>query len=555
MHHTTRETEASIGPYTFDEYIEAASRFHGYAAPGLILGGFMVAEAMRRLPEDILFDAVAETAWCLPDAVQMLTPCTVGNGWLKIVNLGLYAVSLYDKHNGQGVRVAVDARKLERYPTMREWLLKTKPKKEQDSDRLRQEMREAGHSVCTVQPVTLKPEALSKRSKGRIAVCSLCAQAYPARDGAVCRSCQGEAPYLGFTPGEQQRQVFPEEPPLRMIKTQEAAGKSLLHDMTAITPGESKEAVFLKKQKLDAGDVCRLHKMGRFHVYTQEDQDLDEAWVHEDEAARAMAAALAGNGVRPKGDVREGKVTLCAEHDGLLVVDIQALREFNMVPGVMAACRQGYSLVTEGQDLAATRAIPLFLPRQNLQQALDSLAAGPALKVARLRPRKTGILVTGTEVFQGLVQDRFAPIVQAKVEALGCKVVACEVAPDDCQAIAAAVQGMLDQGVELLVTTAGLSVDPEDVTRKGLEDAGVQNMLYGMPVLPGAMTLLARAGAACVIGVPACALYYKTTSFDILLPRILADIPISREDLAELGHGAYCHNCKNCTYPKCAFAK
>ncbi len=119
-----------IGPYTIDEFIEAAGRFHGYAAPGLILGGFMVHEARGYIPEGVLFDAISETAWCLPDAVQMLTPCTVGNGWLRIFNLGLYAVSLFDKFSGQGVRVAVETARLDAYPTIREWLFKLKPKKE-----------------------------------------------------------------------------------------------------------------------------------------------------------------------------------------------------------------------------------------------------------------------------------------------------------------------------------------------------------------------------------------------------------------------------------------
>jgi len=146
-----------IGPYTFDEFIEAAGRFHGYAAPGLLLGGFMVHEARQHIPEGVLFDAISETAWCLPDAVQMLTPCTVGNGWMRIFNLGLYAVSLYDKFTGKGVRVAVETHLLEPYPTIKEWLFKLKPKKEQDSDRLREEIRVGGASVCSVTEISLRP--------------------------------------------------------------------------------------------------------------------------------------------------------------------------------------------------------------------------------------------------------------------------------------------------------------------------------------------------------------------------------------------------------------
>lgn len=152
-----------IGPYTIDEFIQAAGRFHGYAAPGLILGGFMVHEARGHIPEGVLFDAISETAWCLPDAVQMLTPCTVGNGWLRIFNLGLYAVSLFDKFTGKGVRVAVETDLLEPYPVIREWLFKLRPKKEQDSDRLREEIRMAGATICSVKDIALRPEFMGGR--------------------------------------------------------------------------------------------------------------------------------------------------------------------------------------------------------------------------------------------------------------------------------------------------------------------------------------------------------------------------------------------------------
>jgi formylmethanofuran dehydrogenase subunit E len=549
------EDQVFIDSYTFEEYIDLAESFHGYAAPGIVLGGFMVARAKELLPHDILFDAISETPWCLPDAVQILTPCTIGNGWMKIFNLGLYAVSLYNKFTGQGVRVAVSPQKLGPYPVIAEWLLKLKPKKEQDSDRLRIEMRTAGHSICDVQHIRIKPDMLQGRSKGRVACCSLCGQAYPARDGLICRACQGEAPYVDFQAGESFSDGIADGPNLRMVEARKAVGKTLLHDMTGIDPGRSKGAVFKRKQKIQAGDVCRLQRLGRYHVYVQEDQDLGSEWVHEDDAARAMAEALAGEGVLVPDEIREGKAALRAEHDGLLLVNHQALARFNMVPGVMAATKHSYSLVEKGQDLAGTRAIPLYLQQAYLQQALSCLKSGPVLQVVRIRPRRTGILVTGTEIFQGLVRDEFSTIIQAKVETFGCEVISVRIVPDDRQQIASAIKEMLSHGVELLVTTAGLSVDPEDVTRKGLQDAGVQDMLYGMPILPGAMTLVARAGSVRVIGVPACALYFKTTSFDILLPRILADQPIARETLAVLGHGGFCHNCKNCTYPKCAFAK
>ena len=543
-----------IGPYTVDEFIEAAGRFHGYAAPGLILGGFMVHEAKSHIPEGILFDAISETAWCLPDAVQMLTPCTVGNGWLRIFNLGLYAVSLFDKFTGQGVRVAVETDRLDPYPVIREWLFKLKPKKEQDSVRLREEIRTAGASICSVKQIELRPEFMGGRGKGAIAACPSCGQAYPARDGSVCRSCKGESPYAGWIGGHDRRELDFDGPKLRLVTAEEAAGHKALHDMTCIEPGQSKDAAFARGQQLDVGDVCRLQRMGRFEVYVEEGAQ-DEAWVHEDDAARIMARALAGEAVGCSPEPREGKITMVAEKSGLFTVNEQVLEEFNAIPGVMCATRHAFSVVEQGQQVAATRAIPLYLGRDILEDALRVLDGGPAFDIVPLRKPKVGILVTGTEVFQGLTQDRFIPIVRAKVEAYGCPVAATDIVPDDRERICEAVRAMLDKGVELLITTAGLSVDPGDVTRQGLSDAGVENMRYGTPILPGAMTLLADLGDVQVIGVPACALYFRTTSLDILLPRVLAGLSPSRRELARLGHGGLCMQCKRCTYPKCPFGK
>jgi formylmethanofuran dehydrogenase subunit E len=164
-----------------------------------------------------------------------------------------------------------------------------------------------------------------------------------------------------------------------------------------------------------------------------------------------------------------------------------------------------------------------------------------------------GILVTGSEVFQGIVQDKFISIIGAKAEALYCRVVKALIVPDDRGAIRDGVRELIRNGIDLLVTTAGLSVDPDDVIRQALAEARASDMLYGAPVLPGAMTLLGRIGSVQVLGVPACALYFKTTSFDLLFPRLLAGLEISRRDLAKLGHGSFCPECKACTFPQCTF--
>ena len=549
-----------IGRYTHDEFMDMARAFHNYPAPGLIIGGYMVEMARAGLPEDILFDAVSETSNCLPDAVQLLTPCTIGNGWLRILNLGLYAVCLYDKFTGQGVRVRLDPDKLDPWPEIRSWHFKEKPKKEQDTERLQQEIREAGYDILSSQQVQVAPAFVGKTGAGPIGRCPLCAEPYPVRHGGICRSCQGESPYvaghgvrLSGRPELTDKDL--ESPELIPVDVADAVGRRVLHDMTRIDPGLSKGAEFRKGQEISAGDVCRLQQMGRNRVYVEGEAGPGEDWVHEDEAAKAFAQAMAGPGVSPAGGPREGKVTFKADADGLLAVDFQRLERFNLVPGVMCATRHDCTVVNAGAVLGATRAIPLYLPRADFIKAMAVLGEEPLVSVRPMRKARVGILVTGTEVFQGLIQDKFEPIIRRKTKRLGCSVVGVRVAPDDRRAIADAARQLLDAGADLMVTTAGLSVDPDDVTRHALEDAGLTDALYGMPVLPGAMALVGRMGPAQVLGVPACALFFKTTSLDLLLPRLLAGAPITRLDLARLGHGGMCLECRSCSYPKCPFGR
>lgn len=550
-----------VSPEDFDRLLARVRSFHGYPAPGVVLGFFMVEAAKDAMPEGVLYDALVETGWCLPDAVQMLTPCTIGNGWLRVRNFGIYAVSLFNKHTGEGVRVRLDPARLSPYPNIQTWLLKLKPKKDQDTPALLEEIRLAGASVCSVTAIQVRPEHMEKRSKGVIALCPLCGDAYPAVHGKLCRPCRGESPFAesredqASEPGSV---PVPDGPRLRLVPVEEAVGARLVHDMTRIEPGVSKDAAFVRGQIVEAGDVCRLQRMGRHNLYVEEEGGEGlSAWVHEDEAAQAFAEALAGPGTRPVLPAREGKVNLEAEIDGLLVVDRDRLEAFNLVPDIMAATRRDGSLVKRGMRVAGTRAIPLHLRRDLYGKALRLLntdtVGGPLVRIVPLKPAKIGILVTGTEVFQGLIEDKFAPVITRKAVALGSSITRTLFAPDDARQISDCVRSLIVAGSDVIITTAGMSVDPDDVTRRGLAEAGATDLLYGAPMLPGTMLLLGRIGSARLIGVPACALFFQTTSLDIVLPRVLAGIEITRNDLARLGHGGMCMECKTCTFPKCPF--
>jgi formylmethanofuran dehydrogenase subunit E len=176
--------------------MEIVQKFHGYAAPGVLIGGVMVDRAVKDLPGGILYYAVCETRFCLPDAVQLLTPCTIGNGWLKVLHSGRYALTLYGKETNEGVRVSLDAEKVEPWGHIKTWYLKLKPKQEQDRERLVAEIREAGADVMDIRRVRIDSRFAGKRHKGQIAICPQCREAYPADDGRVCLACQGETPYL-----------------------------------------------------------------------------------------------------------------------------------------------------------------------------------------------------------------------------------------------------------------------------------------------------------------------------------------------------------------------
>lgn len=534
--------------FSFDSFVELATWFHNYPAPGLLLGGYMVEEAKKHIPEGTLFDAVSETSWCLPDAVQLLTPCTIGNGWLRVQNLGVYALSLFDKHTGEGIRVRLDPAKLEPYPHTLCWLMKTKTKPEQNSEELRREIRDHGPEMLSVEPVQVKPEVVNKRSKGSIALCPICGDAYPEFHGAICRSCSGDSPYQKQdAPVVDIKQTVPSTP------LEECVGKPVAHDMTRIVPGESKGVEFSRGHVVTAGDVCRLQQMGRFNLYV--DQKAPSGFIHEDDVARAFADRMCGEGVEPQGEPREGRINMIAKHDGILVVDEPVQRAFNSLTNVIAASRHEYSLVRKGRRVAATRAIPLYLEQSVFGRAMTILDDTSLFSVVPLKESKVGLLITGNEVFKGLIEDRFAEVINAKVAHFGSHIAKTLIRPDDAAEIASAAKSLEAMGCDLIITTAGLSVDPDDVTRLGLVDAGLTDTLHGMPVLPGAMTLVGRIGSARVLGVPACALFHKTTSLDLLLPRLLADLPITRTDVAKLGNGGMCMECTSCTFPKCPFGR
>lgn len=340
---------------------------------------------------------------------------------------------------------------------------------------------------------------------------------------------------------------------LKKIELKDALGLALAHDITEIRPGEFKGAAFRKGHTVCDEDLCHLQKLGKNHLYVM---DLEEDEIHENEAASILAGALAGQGVVWKDEPKEGKIGLFAGVDGLLKVETAALAGFNLVDEVMCATLHNNTLVRKGDLVGATRAIPLVMKRAAIERAAAiARQNGHVLSVKPLRKVRAGLVITGNEVYQGLIQDRFAPILTGKVEALGSEVAAKDFAPDDAKFIAAVIRSQLDKGCDLLFLTGGMSVDPDDVTRHGIRLAGASEIHYGSAVLPGAMFLVAYVGNVPLLGVPGCGLYHRATVLDLVLPRILAGEHVGKKDLAFLGHGGLCRDCPECSFPHCPFGK
>ena len=269
-----------------------------------------------------------------------------------------------------------------------------------------------------------------------------------------------------------------------------------------------------------------------------------------------MAKALTGEGVGWKNEPSEGKIGLKAERDGLLTVDTAALAAFNMIEEVMCATLHNHTLVKAGELVAATRAIPLVMKRAPIERAAAIAGQnGGVVSVRPLRHGKAGLIITGNEVYHGLIEDRFAPILTRKLTELECEVDCISFAPDDTEIIRQAIRAHIERGCDLILLSGGMSVDPDDVTRKGIRLAGAEEIHYGAAALPGAMFLVAYIENVSLIGVPACGLHHRVTVLDLVLPRILSGEHIGKKELAFLGHGGLCRDCDECSYPHCPFGK
>ncbi|EFM11876.1 molybdopterin binding domain protein [Paenibacillus curdlanolyticus YK9] len=327
---------------------------------------------------------------------------------------------------------------------------------------------------------------------------------------------------------------------MREVPVTHAIGMRLAHDLTQIVPGKFKGRKYKRGHLITEADIPGLLDIGKEHIYTLEIGDND---LHEDDAAGQLASALLGDGLTLT-EPHEGKVTLRSERLGLAVIPPALVEAINEIGDIALATVKRHALVSIGQPVAATRAIPLVLPKAKVEAALAQIEAYRAanggeapIQVRPLNKLRIGLLTTGGEVFSGRIEDKFGPAVRAKLEALGSEVGEQRFSPDDRQTIVNHIRSLYDKGYDMIVVTGGMSVDPDDRTPGAIKEAGADIVSYGTPMLPGSMLLMGYLNGIPIMGLPGCVMHDPYTSFDVLLPRILAGDIITRADIVSMGYG------------------
>ena len=308
---------------------------------------------------------------------------------------------------------------------------------------------------------------------------------------------------------------------MKLVRTENAVGCVLCHDITQIIKGVTKDAVFRKGHIVRQEDIPVLLSVGKEHLYVWES---DENTLHENDAAEILRDICMGKNMHPT-EPKEGKIELIADIDGLFIADIQKLREVNSLGRMMIATRSSGFPVKAGDKLCGTRIIPLVIEKQAMEQAKAAAGDKPILRLLPIKQKKYGVVATGSEISKGIIEDTFTPVIEEKMREYGCRMMAHATPGDDDKAITAAIKQMIADGAEMVICTGGMSV-----------------LSYNENGIP-------------VCGLPGCVMYAKRTIFDIVLPYLLADEPVTAELLSGLGNGGLCLNCKVCHYPNCGFGK
>lgn len=339
---------------------------------------------------------------------------------------------------------------------------------------------------------------------------------------------------------------------MKSVITEDAVGMVLGHDITEIVPGAFKGVAFKKGHIIKQEDIEHLLRIGKEHVFIFE---LNEDELHEDEAAILLGNMIKGKGVYFT-EPSEGKINIKAEYNGLLKIDKDLLNDVNYLGDICLATIHGNRIILKDELIGGCRVIPLTVPKEKVEEVKVILEDHHALiEVKPFNRLKTSIIITGSEVYKGRIEDRFGPIIERKLELFNSEVISKTIVPDGIDIIKDEIFRTKKMGAELIIVTGGMSVDPDDKTPGAIKSTGADIVSYGTPVLPGAMLLFAYLDGVPIFGLPGCVMFSSTTAFDILLPRVFAGEKMVRRDITNLGYGGQCLKCHVCTYPNCHFGK
>ena len=339
---------------------------------------------------------------------------------------------------------------------------------------------------------------------------------------------------------------------MKKIRVEDAIGQTLCHDLTGITDGK-KGVVFGRGHVIKPEDIPRLLDIGKNHVFIWE-PEADE--VHEEDAALAAAEAVCGPGVTADKTPSEGKILVYAASGGLFRVHREALRKINSTGDYTIACLPGMTGVQRGEKLGGIRIVPLVTKRENVEAVVKIARENfPVFTVLPYKKLRCGVIITGSEVYYGRIEDKFELIMRRKLENFSADYLGAVKCPDDLDMILEAIAGYKARGADLILLTGGMSVDPDDLTPTAIRSCGARVITQGMPIQPGNMLNIAYSDGTVLIGVPGASMHSPVTSLDVFLPRVFAGVEITRDDIPGLGEGGFCQVCKECTYPRCYFGR
>ena len=320
---------------------------------------------------------------------------------------------------------------------------------------------------------------------------------------------------------------------MKEISVYDAVGQVLCHDITKIVRGAVKDAAFRKGHVITAEDIPELLKLGKENIFVWEN---DDSKLHENDAAEILRGLCQGDNLTAT-NVKEGKIELKAACDGIFHVNAQRLDEINFVEEICIATVNNHIPIRAGKSVAGMRVIPLVIDKAKIERVKKIAGAEPLMKISPYKNFKVGLVVTGSEIFNSRIEDTFTPVIAAKLKTFGLQIDARKVSDDSKDMTREKISELLDAGCNLILCTGGMSVDPDDRTPAAIKSSGAEVVTYGVPVLPGAMFMLAYLGDVPIMGLPGCVMFCSRTVFDMILPRVLTGEKLIRRDFTTLGVG------------------